>query len=76
MAASFVEPGSHDGVPYCRLKRKVEGYSRSQHSEDGGGRRRGQRMDLVGRKENSKDIATYERPEYVPQRERLICNKK
>ena len=39
----------------------LEGYSRSQHSEDSNGRRqRGQRMDLVGRKENSEDIATYD----------------
>ena len=71
-----VEPGSHDGVPCCRLKKRVEGYSRSQHSEDGGDDDRGQWMDLMGRKKDSKDVATYERPEYIVQRERLRCNKR
>ena len=62
-----------NGCGLCRQQKSVhylEGYSGSQHSEDGGGRRyRGQRIDLVGRKENSKDIATYERPEHIVQRE-------
>ena len=31
---------------------------------------------LVGRKENSRDILTYERPEYIVQREQPTCDKK
>ena len=31
---------------------------------------------LVGRKENSRDILTYERPEYIVQREQQTCDKK
>ena len=31
---------------------------------------------LLGRKENSRDILTYERPEYIVQREQPTCDKK
>ena len=79
----FSPPRSTTRRPFCRSlsvgceSSLVEGYSRSKHSGDIGGRRqRGQRMNFVGGKDDSEDITTYERPECIVQRERSTCDKK